>query len=55
LRTCRTTYATPSPTPIPLELIARFLASKFSGAERHQRRLDKVLALEAAFGAPEGD
>ena len=28
------------------ELIQTFLAAKFSGAERHQRRLNKVLALE---------
>ena len=40
---------------LALELIDRFLTSTFSGAERHQRRLEKVLALEAAFGAPEGD
>ena len=38
------------------QLIDRFLTSQFSGIDRHQRRLDKVLALEAAFaGAPEGD
>jgi ribose 5-phosphate isomerase B len=40
---------------LALELIDRFLASEFSGAARHRRRLDKVLALEAAFGAPKGD
>jgi ribose 5-phosphate isomerase B len=40
---------------LALELIDRFLASSFTGAERHQRRLNKVLALEAAFGAPQGD
>jgi ribose 5-phosphate isomerase B len=40
---------------LALELIDRFLTSEFSGAERHQRRLEKVLALEAAFGSPEGD
>jgi ribose 5-phosphate isomerase B len=41
---------------LALELIDRFLASEFTGAERHRRRLDKVLALEAAFAAaPEGD
>jgi ribose 5-phosphate isomerase B len=41
---------------LALELIDRFLTSEFSGAERHQRRLEKVLALEAAFArAPEGD
>jgi ribose 5-phosphate isomerase B len=28
------------------ELIQTFLAAKFSGAERHKRRLNKVLALE---------
>jgi ribose 5-phosphate isomerase B len=42
-------------TGLALELIDRFLASEFSGAPRHRRRLDKVLALEAAFGAPKGD
>jgi ribose 5-phosphate isomerase B len=40
---------------LALELVDRFLASEFSGAVRHRRRLDKVLALEAAFGAPKGD
>jgi ribose 5-phosphate isomerase B len=41
---------------LALELIDRFLTSEYSGAERHQRRLEKVLALEAAFaGAPQGD
>jgi len=29
-----------------VELIATFLAARFSGAERHQRRLGKVAALE---------
>jgi len=38
-----------------LESIHRFLAPELSGAERHRRRLGKVLALEAAFGAPQGD
>jgi ribose 5-phosphate isomerase B len=40
---------------LALELIDRFLGSSFTGAERHQRRLDKVLALEATLGDPEGD
>jgi ribose 5-phosphate isomerase B len=31
---------------LALELIATFLAARFSGAERHQRRLAKVQALE---------
>jgi ribose 5-phosphate isomerase B len=41
---------------LALELIDRFLGSTFSGIERHRRRLDKVLALEAALSrTPEGD
>lgn len=28
-------------------IVQAFLATEFSGAERHQRRLDKVLAIEA--------
>lgn len=32
------------------ELIQTFLAAKFSGAERHNRRLNKVLALEESRG-----
>jgi ribose 5-phosphate isomerase B len=31
---------------LAVELIATFLAARFSGAERHQRRLGKVAALE---------
>ncbi|MCL6639906.1 MAG: ribose 5-phosphate isomerase B [Candidatus Rokubacteria bacterium] len=34
-----------------IELIRTFLAARFSGAERHVRRLQKVLALEAAESA----
>lgn len=30
------------------EVVKAFLAAKFSGLERHQRRLNKVLAIEAA-------
>ncbi len=30
------------------EVLGAFLGAKFSGLERHQRRLDKVLAIEAA-------
>jgi ribose 5-phosphate isomerase B len=41
------------------ELIETFLNSRFSGASRHQRRLDKVCELEAEVSAPrnkfEGD
>ena len=40
---------------LALESIHRFLASELSGAERHRRRLGTILALEAAFGAPQGD
>ncbi len=41
------------------ELIRTFLAARFSGAERHRRRLAKVAALEGTGsprdGAPRGD
>jgi ribose 5-phosphate isomerase B len=33
---------------LALELVDTFINARFSGLERHQRRLDKVLALEAA-------
>lgn len=36
------------------ELVAAFLQAEFSGEERHRRRLDKVLALEAGLHAEEG-
>jgi ribose 5-phosphate isomerase B len=29
------------------EIVAAFLQARFSGEERHQRRLDKILAMEA--------
>ena len=32
------------------ECVLAFLGARFSGEERHQRRLDKVLAIEAAEG-----
>ena len=31
------------------EVTAAFLAARFSGADRHQRRKDKVLAIEKAY------
>jgi len=31
------------------ELVTAFLKAKFSGEERHRRRLDKVLAIEARY------
>lgn len=31
------------------EIVSAFLSAKFSGEERHQRRLDKILAIEARF------
>jgi ribose 5-phosphate isomerase RpiB len=31
------------------ELVRAFVNAKFSGEERHQRRLAKVLAMEARF------
>ena len=38
------------------EIVAAFLGARFSGEERHQRRLAKVMALEAASrsGPPSG-
>ncbi len=33
-----------------LEIADAFLAARFDGEERHQRRVDKVRALEARFG-----
>src|SRR5262245_487864 len=35
-----------------IELVRTFVAARFSGAERHVRRLQKVLALEAEMGEP---
>jgi RpiB/LacA/LacB family sugar-phosphate isomerase len=32
------------------ELVRAFIGAEFSGEDRHQRRLDKVLALEVEFG-----
>src|SRR5439155_2692115 len=34
---------------VALELVSAFLDAKFSAEERHQRRLDKVKAIEARF------
>ena len=34
------------------ELVRHFLAARFSGEERHLRRLGKVRALEARFASP---
>ncbi len=36
------------------ELVLTFLAARFTGAERHQRRLGKVAALEAGMVRPGG-
>jgi RpiB/LacA/LacB family sugar-phosphate isomerase len=35
-----------------IELVRTFVGARFSGAERHVRRLHKVLALEAEMGGP---
>jgi ribose 5-phosphate isomerase B len=34
------------------ELVAAFVQARFSGDERHRRRLDKVKAIEARYRAP---
>src|SRR5262245_8124659 len=36
---------------VALELVEAFLKSKYSGEERHQRRLDKVKAIERRYAA----
>jgi ribose 5-phosphate isomerase B len=35
---------------LALELTRDYMGAKFSGAERHRRRLDKIAAFEANFG-----
>jgi ribose 5-phosphate isomerase B len=37
------------------ECVLAFLAARFTGEERHRRRLDKVLAIEAAEREPRTD
>jgi RpiB/LacA/LacB family sugar-phosphate isomerase len=37
------------------ECVVAFLAARFSGEERHRRRLDKVLAIEASESAASTD
>ena len=34
---------------LALDLVTAFLAARFSGEERHQRRLDKILDIERRF------
>jgi ribose 5-phosphate isomerase B len=36
------------------ELVRAFASARFSGAERHQRRLDKVMAIEKEQAGPYG-
>jgi RpiB/LacA/LacB family sugar-phosphate isomerase len=36
---------------VALELVTAFLAARFSGDERHRRRLDKVKAIEKRYSA----
>ena len=37
---------------LALDVVRDYVGARFSGAERHRRRLSKVAAFEAAFGAP---
>jgi ribose 5-phosphate isomerase B len=39
---------------LALELIERFLAARFTGAERHRRRLTKVRDVETAMRTAPG-
>jgi len=39
---------------VAIELVRAFLSARFSGGERHVRRLNKVLAIEARFAGEEG-
>jgi ribose 5-phosphate isomerase B len=34
---------------LAMEIIAAFLAARFTGEERHRRRLNKILAIEKRF------
>ena len=36
---------------LAMEVLESFLKAKFSGLDRHQRRLDKVLAIEAKYSS----
>ena len=35
---------------LALDIVKTFLGAKFSGLERHQRRLGKIYAIEKEFG-----
>jgi ribose 5-phosphate isomerase B len=37
---------------LAVEVVRDYVGAKFSGAERHKRRLGKIAAFEAEFGAP---
>jgi len=37
---------------LALDLVRTYLAARFSGEERHRRRLAKIDDIEARFGAP---
>ncbi len=39
---------------LAVDVVRDYVGARFSGLERHRRRLAKVAAFEAAFGAPEG-
>jgi ribose 5-phosphate isomerase B len=40
---------------LALDVVRNYLGARFSGAERHRRRLAKVASFEAEFGAPQRD
>jgi ribose 5-phosphate isomerase B len=39
---------------LAIELVRRYLAAKFSGLERHKRRVGKIAGFEAEFGHAKG-
>ena len=39
---------------VALELVGAFLKSRYSGEPRHQRRLEKVMAMEKRYGTEAG-
>lgn len=39
---------------VALELVRAFLAAKYTGEDRHQRRLGKLMAIEGRYATMDG-